>query len=463
MRLAVVPVSTRLRIAASHTDKKPYIDAAWWSKCVAPGLGADAASPRWSSRGLRLTLALGSSSFVDGLGMATEFEPSDVAPRAARSLCLCMIVRDEASTIERCVQSCRDLIDYWVICDTGSTDGTHELIRKALADVPGELHQHEWVDFGTNRTRLLELARGKADYLLLLDADWTIRASEGAFDGLDADAYMVVHSGPPEFANKRLVRGDLEWRYVGATHEYITCEEEHTCKRLDGALIEIHSVGGARTGRWVRDIELLQDALERDPDDARAVFYLAQTLRDLGHEREDQAMLARASDAYFRRAAMDGWVEERYCAWHQAGLLAEELGDWPLAADAYTAAWEVRPSRLEAVYDLAVGLRLRERYHAAHRYTSLAAGRAPLPVPADDLFVSPWVYRWGLLFEYSITCYWVGSPRRSVQACDLLLRMRELPATHRAQTQRNRRLAIEAQAWHLAESALSTTAKSRRS
>ena len=57
------------------------------------------------------------------------------------SLCLCMIVRDEAGTIERCLESCRPAIDYWVICDTGSTDRTPELIRGALAGIPGELHR----------------------------------------------------------------------------------------------------------------------------------------------------------------------------------------------------------------------------------------------------------------------------------------------------------------------------------
>ena len=34
------------------------------------------------------------------------------------------------------------------------------------------------------------------------------------------------------------------------------------------------------------------------------------------------------------------------------------------------------------------------------------------PQSDDSLFVWPWVYRWGLLFEYSISAYWVGIIRR---------------------------------------------------
>ena len=76
-----------------------------------------------------------------------------------------MIVRDEAEVIERCLASCRPHIDYWVICDTGSSDDTPEIVRRVLDGVPGELHHHEWRDFGHNRSQLMQLAHGKAEML----------------------------------------------------------------------------------------------------------------------------------------------------------------------------------------------------------------------------------------------------------------------------------------------------------
>ena len=43
-----------------------------------------------------------------------------------------MIVKNESKVIERCLTSCLPLIDYWVISDTGSTDGTQIIIKKLL-------------------------------------------------------------------------------------------------------------------------------------------------------------------------------------------------------------------------------------------------------------------------------------------------------------------------------------------
>ncbi|MEA2309527.1 MAG: hypothetical protein QOI65_1813 [Thermoleophilaceae bacterium] len=348
-----------------------------------------------------------------------------------------MIVRDEAAVIERCIDSVREHVDAWVICDTGSVDGTQDVIRRALADLPGELHEHEWVDFGHNRTELMKLARGKADYLLLLDADWTVTVEPGALDELTADSYMVRHSGEFEFHNKRLVSGARDWWFVGAAHEYITCDGEERVERLDGVVIDHWADGGARKGRWNRDAELLQAELDRDPTNARAAFYLAQTHRDLGDR-------VRAIELYRRRAGMGGWDEEVYNALHQVGVLSAEEGDWPAGMDALVAAWESRPQRLESVYELASRLRLRHQYRAAHRFASVAAGLKPLPVPEDSLFVAPWVYRWGLLFEYSITAYWVGELAQAFAACEALLKLDDLPEVYRNQTRENRNHTLRA-------------------
>src|SRR3954465_13844076 len=349
-----------------------------------------------------------------------------------------MIVKDEAGGIERCLGSVRDLIDAWVICDTGSTDGTQQLIAAALEGVPGELHERPWVDFGHNRTEALQLARGRADYLLLLDADWTFEADPGALEGLSADVYLVRHVHNPdggfELFNRHLVRGDIDWRYVGAAHEYIEADQPTSEARLEGARITNWADGGVgRERRWRRDVELLETDLMRDPGNLRSLFYLAQTHRDLGET-------ARAIELYERRASLGGWDEEVYYSLYQAGVL-RIADEWPAAALALMRAWEKRPMRAEALYQLVRGLRERDLHQAAY---ALARRGIRIEQPDDILFVEPWVYRWGLLFEFSISAYWVGRPRSALTACDRLLKLPDLPENHREQTIKNREFCLQA-------------------
>ncbi|MFI8767866.1 glycosyltransferase [Streptomyces sp. NPDC053792] len=351
------------------------------------------------------------------------------------SICLCMIVKNEAAVIERCLASVRGLVDTWVISDTGSTDGTRELIRTALDGIPGELREEPWVNFGHNRSLNIAHARGRADYLLLLDADHVLRQDGPlpAAGGPLADAYMIRHRGNVEYRIKRLVRGDLPWRYEGVTHEYLTADRDHRQENLDALVIEDHADGGSRHDKFERDARLLGAELDRDPTNPRTVFYLAQTLRDMGRPEEAVAL-------YERRAAMGGWGEEVYFALLQSGVLRAEAGDWPAGMDALSRAWEARPARLEACYELVARLRKMRRHHAAHAIVSAVLDREP---PDDVLFTQPWVYRWGLLFEYSITAYWVGDHAASLAACDRLLALPDLPETYREQARANRVFAVE--------------------
>lgn len=354
--------------------------------------------------------------------------PRAVADAGRRaSVCLCMIVKNEAAVIERCLASVRELVDYWVVSDTGSTDGTQDMVRKALDGIPGELHEDAWIDFGHNRSLNLTHARGKADYLLLVDADMVVR-KDGAWPELTADSYMLCHSGDLEYRIKRLVKGDMPWRYVGSTHEYLTTDFPEVQQNLDTLVIDHFADGGSRHDKFERDARLLSADLERNPDNPRTVFYLAQTRRDLG-ERDAAIAL------YEQRVDMGGWEEEVYYAMLQVGVLKAGVGDWAGGMDALTRAWDYRPQRLEACYELASRLRLMGRHHAAHAFAAAGHGRSR---PDDILFVQPWVYRWGLLFEFSITAYWTGDYRSSVHACDKLLGMDDLPPTYRRQTVLNR-------------------------
>ena len=81
------------------------------------------------------------------------------------TICLTMIVRDEAHIVHEALDSAAPHVDRWVIVDTGSTDDTPGTIQRRMAEhgIPGELHHRPWRDFGTNRTEAMRLADGQAD------------------------------------------------------------------------------------------------------------------------------------------------------------------------------------------------------------------------------------------------------------------------------------------------------------
>jgi glycosyltransferase involved in cell wall biosynthesis len=109
-------------------------------------------------------------------------------------LCFGSMCKNEEHVIIETLNSVYKHIDYWVICDTGSTDNTCKLIIDFFTEknIPGELWLDEWCGFEVNKSLLFERCYNKSDFLLHLDADdWLM----GDFNtdelyNTNADAYL---------------------------------------------------------------------------------------------------------------------------------------------------------------------------------------------------------------------------------------------------------------------------------
>ncbi len=293
-------------------------------------------------------------------------------------MCLVMIVKNEAGVIRRCLESAKPILNYWVICDTGSADDTQRIIRETLAGVPGELHEIPWTNFGDARTRAMALAKGKADYHLLLDADMTLNASRDVRGDLAENSYFLRHEGECDYWIERLVSDRLDWRFVGPTHEYISCDKRVPPVKLTEWSVVHHSDGGSRADKYQRDIRLLKAALEADPENARNTFYLAQSYRDIGN-------LPQAIEWYEKRAAMPGWDEETWLAFYQVARLQHRLGyAWPIVLQSYLTAYEFRPTRAEPLFHIARFYRENNQAVLAELFGKRAS---EIPYPEDILFI----------------------------------------------------------------------------
>lgn len=357
------------------------------------------------------------------------------------TVCLCMIVKNEAHIIQRCLDSVRPFIDHWLIVDTGSTDGTQDLIREHLRDLPGALFERPWKNFGHNRTEALELARSRADYLFVIDADEVLKLPAGyRRPPLQAESYTLdVHFGGIHYGRVCLLQSRLPWRYVGVLHEYPDCGHPVERPLLPGPTVWVYTDGGRSqidtATKYARDAEVLEAALRDEPDNARYLFYLAQSYRD-----SDQP--ERALAAYERRAAAGGWIEETWYSLYAAARLAEALGRSAAeVTDRYLQAFECRPQRAEALCALARYQRQRACYALGRLFAERAMNT---PMTDDILFVDRGDYLWRAADEYAVSSYWTGDYEDARRVCEQLLASADLPASERPRVEANLRFARDA-------------------
>lgn len=238
--------------------------------------------------------------------------------RTKQTLCLNMIVKNESHIIEDTLDLLLEYIkfDYWVICDTGSTDNTQGIIKSYFeeAGISGELIESEWKDFGTNRTIALEKAFGKTDYLFIWDADDEIVGNFKLPELLLEDSYSFQFGGNIYYRRIQLVRNNITWKYEGVLHEYIVgIDSKKPPLFVEG---DYHFISGRKGSRnknpnkYRDDAAILEEAyieavVKKDPIQARYAFYTANSYKD--------ANLAEKAIEYYKKVLdLNAWDQEKY-------------------------------------------------------------------------------------------------------------------------------------------------------
>jgi tetratricopeptide (TPR) repeat protein len=316
-----------------------------------------------------------------------------------------MIVKNEAAIIERCCASFAGWIDTYVICDTGSDDNTVELIERVFgqAGIEGTIVHTTFENFEQARNEALVAAQQSAaafDYILFCDADMELVVDDVSWrEQLNEPAYTVVQRSinGVVYPNLRLVRKDHPARYVGVTHEFLDIGGAGR-PLLDGIHFVDHASGSNRVAKYDRDIQLLTNALQHQPENSRYVFYLANSYFD--SDRTEAAL-----HWYRRRLTMGGYEDERFISSYRIGLCFQRLNDDPLLFHQMMLTFDRYPTRAEPLHVIALRSQRLKNHRLAYE---LARIGAELAAPKGALFVEADVYEWRLDDIMAVSLYWLG-------------------------------------------------------
>lgn len=219
---------------------------------------------------------------------------------------LCAIVKDEAHTIRRTLESVRGVVDAIYILDTGSTDGTQDIITRAAVEfgVSLVLHEEPFKDFASARNRALELASTAGVppvFALSLSADEVLLGGGALRAFLEAHreapgegAYSVtMRAENARWFYPRVLRVGAGWRYVGEVHEVpVGPNRESHGPIVDGVFVDHEATDPERRAVRIRDFDIpmltkmVEDTARPLGEHAQALWFLAQSYEGLAATTE---------------------------------------------------------------------------------------------------------------------------------------------------------------------------------
>ncbi len=296
------------------------------------------------------------------------------------SVSLCMIVKNEENTIERCLDSVKDLVDEIIIVDTGSTDRTKEIV----ANFTDKVLDFEWVDdFAAARNFAFDQAT--QDYILWLDADDVFLIEDQTkFSELKSqldssyDSITMVYSLATDensgvtssLRRNRLVKRDKHFKWIGAVHEYLEVWGNifHSDIKVTHKSIDHDSD---------RNLNIYKKRLSNGESfSPRDLYYFANEWLD--HEDYEKAII------YYKKflETKEGWVEDNLSACGHLADCFHRLGNKEQALHYIFKSFEYDTPRAEFCCRLGYLFLNKQDYEKAIFWYELAT---KLEMPRDSL------------------------------------------------------------------------------
>lgn len=331
-------------------------------------------------------------------------------------LSVVIMVKNEESNIVQTLIPFIPYVNDYLIADTGSTDKTIEVSTNFFSEnnLNGKVVEIPFIDFETTRNQVLEISKNefpKNKFILMLDAEWYFKNVEGLLYfcsknlNSSADFYDInLISGDILFTHSRLITVNGNARFFSSPHEYVFGKSGG---RLPSNIFIEHCpnvLGIKKTRkRFQEDLIKLFKQYYSIKKDARNVFYLAQTYDCLGMNFE-------SIKYYLERITLGGFDEEIYYSYYAIANIYRKLNEIHLSLEYYLMAYNFRPTRIEALIEIAEYYSLNEKRALQYLYAKIAIN---VPFPENDvLFINHQYHNYQSHYLLTTSAFASGDPER---------------------------------------------------
>lgn len=349
-------------------------------------------------------------------------------------LALNFICKDESHVIETMLNSAKDIVDLIVVNDTGSTDGTQQIIKNfgEKNGIPTYVFERPFDDFEKSRNYAMQKLKEVVNELgwdsskvhgFWFDCDETL-VIDSKFNKsqFTKDLYMInTYIGNMKYTRNTFFKVSMPFRWYGPVHEFIVCDEQNITSGLaENIHVDVKMTGKSWQGdiskKYLEHAHKLEAYIAENRQDPRWIFYTAQSYHDSAsmkdNREENEERLRRAMKYYKERVSRsDGYPEEIFYSQYRIGSIMRILEmPWNLTHQELLKAYSIDPLRAESIKLIIDYYMQMNEWHLAYAYTKFAMSNfhGRNPYPNRLLFVDEATYVWKIAEAHSAACYYTG-------------------------------------------------------
>ena len=349
-------------------------------------------------------------------------------------LALNFICKDESPVIENMLESAKDIVDLIVVNDTGSTDGTQQIIKNfgEKYGIPTYVFERPFDDFENSRNHAMQKLRD-----VVAELNWNPDQVHGFWFDCDEtlvidskfnksqftkDLYMInTYIGQMKYTRNTFFKVSKPFRWYGPVHEFIVCDDQNITSGLaENIHVDVKMTGNSWLGdiaeKYASHAYKLEAYINKNRQDPRWIFYTAQSWHDAAsikdNKEENEERLRRSLKYYRERVSRtDGYAEEIYYAQYRIGTIMRIIEEpWHLTHMELLKAYQIDPLRGESIKVIIDHYLQMGDWNMAYLYSKLAKTtfHGKNPYPTRLLFVDEATYVWKFAEAHAAAAFYTG-------------------------------------------------------